>query len=119
MKKLKVFAATLLAVGAMATLASCSNISQSYADKINEEAKDGDKDYITYDEVNEKLGDEAIDITVFKTGVIIAVKGIKTKEDLQKKIEEESDVEGIVITFVAGNATAAVYKKITKDDLTI
>ena len=36
-----------------------------------------------------------------------------TTEEVEKKIDEEKDVEGLVITIVAGKATAAAYKKIS------
>ncbi len=116
MKKIKFMLLGILSLCALVIITACSGISQSYADKINSQAEK--KDYITYEEVMDKLGDEAIDITIAKSGVVVAVKGITSLEDLKKKIEEEDDkVEGIVITFALGNAIAAVYKKITEDDL--
>lgn len=120
MKKLKFLAAMLVAGAAVFTLASCSGISQGYADKINEEAQDDDGKYITYDEVMKKLGDEAVDRTLAvagsHSGIIYGVKGCKSWEDIQKKIDAGEDVEGLVITILANNATAAAYKKITGNE---
>lgn len=115
MKKIKMLAAALVAGVAALGLASCSAVSESYAEKINDAA--ADKEYITYDEVKDKLGDEAVDITIAKTGVIVAVKGCKSIDDIKAKIDEGKDVKGIVITVALGNATGAVFKTITADDL--
>ena len=80
-----------------------------------------DKKNYTYEEVMKKLGDEAINGTIevagYRVGVIIGVKGIKTKEDLQAKIDAGEDVEGIVVTIANGKATAARYGKINASDL--
>ena len=105
----------VLLVGCVATFASCGKISQGYADKINKAA--ADKEYYTYDEVMEDLGDNAVDITFLKSGVIVAVKGCETLDDIKDKIDDGKTVKGIVITVVAGKATSATYKEITKDDL--
>ena len=68
-----------------------------------------------------KLGVEAINGTIevagYRVGVIIGVKGIKTKEDLQAKIDAGEDVEGIVVTIANGKATTARYGKINASDL--
>lgn len=101
----------------MFMMASCSNVSKSYADKINKEAQDDDDEYYTLDKVRKDLGDERVEIIFAKSGVIISVKGCKTLEDLKTKIENDEDVEGLIVTFVAGNAMSASYRKITADDL--
>ena len=104
-------------------LVSCgSNISESYAKKINDAAK-GDKAY-TYEEVMADLGDEAIDVTVEvmllgRTGVIIAVKDVKSREDVEKLIDEGKDVKGIIITIAADKAISAKYGEINKDSFKI
>jgi hypothetical protein len=98
-------------------LASCSNVSESYAKKVNEAADKGE--HFTYAEVLEDLGDEAIDLLGNKyANIIIAVKGCKTVEELKAKFEEaEGDVEGIIITIAADKATKAEYRVIEEDDL--
>lgn len=120
MKKIFKALGAIIASGAVVvSLASCSNVTQDYADKIVEKANDS-KNY-TYEEVMKKLGDEAINGTVevagYRVGVIIGVKGIKTKEDLQAKIDAGEDVEGIVVTIANGKATTARYGKINASDL--
>ena len=113
-KVISAFLATVLLVGMIFTLASC-NISESYAEKINK-AAEADEHY-TYEVVLEDLGEDAIDITILKTGVVIAVKGCSTLDELEDKLDNGEKVEGIVVTMVAGKATAAAYKSITEDDL--
>ena len=103
MKKIfKALGAVIASGAVVVSLASCSNVTQDYADKIVEKAED--KKNYTYEEVMKKLGDEAI-------------KGIKTKEDLQAKIDAGDDVEGIVVTIANGKATTARYGKINASDL--
>lgn len=114
----KILSAVLVCVlifGCVLTLASCGKISESYAKKINK-AAEKDEHY-TYDEVMEDLGDNAVDITFLKSGVIVAVKGCESLDDIKDKIDDGKTVKGIVITVVAGKATSATYKEITKDDL--
>ena len=120
MKKIFKALGVVIASGAVvASLASCSNVTQDYADKIVEKAED--KKNYTYEEVMKKLGAEAINGTIevagYRVGVIIGVKGIKTKEDLQAKIDAGEDVEGIVVTIANGKATTARYGKINASDL--
>ena len=116
MKKIvSLLLALALIVGAMFTLASCGKISESYAKKINKAAEAGEN--YTYDQVMEDLGDNAVDITLLKTGVIVAVKGCETLDEIEDKIDDGKTVKGIVITVVAGKATSATYKEITEDDL--
>jgi PBP1b-binding outer membrane lipoprotein LpoB len=104
----------VLLVGCVATFASCGKISQGYADKINKAA--ADKEYYTYDEVMEDLGDSAIDVTALKTGFVIAVKGCENWDEIEDKLDDGKTVKGLYITFVAGNATAAEYREITEKD---
>lgn len=120
MKKIFKALGAIIASGAVVvSLASCSNVTQDYANKIVEKAND-EKNY-TYEEVMKKLGDEAINGTIevagYRVGVVIGVKGIKTKEDLQAKIDAGEDVEGIVVTIANGKATTARYGKINASDL--
>ena len=65
------------------------------------------------------LGDDAVVIGVKAVGVIVAVKGCTSLDDIKAKLDAGDEVEGIVISILAGKATGAKYKSITKDDLTI
>lgn len=96
-------------------LVACSNVSAKYADKINKAAKDGEA--ITLDQVRKDSGDDRVEIIILNSGVIISVKGCKKLEDLQTKLDNGEDVEGIVITVLASKATAAEYRKINVNDL--
>lgn len=96
------------------TLASCSKVSQSYADKINEAAKTEEK--ITYADAKDALGDECWDWTASGlTGFLYAVKGYKstmTAEELDKKFseaDENTKFEVIVITVAAEKCVSANY----------
>ncbi len=113
-KTVKIVSMILVVVLLGALLASCTNVSQAYADKINDAAEK--KEHITYDQVLEDLGENAIDVTFLKSGVIIAVDGCKTLEDLEDKLEAGETVKGIVVTVAAGKATAAIYKEISEED---
>lgn len=123
MKKIKYVLAALVACGAAFSLASCSKVTEKYADKVTEAFKEDAKDTkYTYKKVLKDLGKEAIDITidaplVGRSGVIVAVKGCKSKEDIEKKINDGKKVEGLVITIAGDIATAAVYKEIKSSDL--
>lgn len=99
------------------TLASCSKVSQKYADKINEAAEAGENYSLA--QVKEDLGDEAIEILVFNNGVIIAVKGCTSYDDLKAQIDEGKTVKGLIVSIAFGKATGAKYTEITKDDLKI
>ena len=113
-KQLLSIIAIILCLCTVFTLASC-NISESYAEKINKAAEAGE--HYTYEKVLEDLGEDAIDITVLKTGVVVAVKGCSSLDELEDKLDNGEKVEGIVVTVFAGNATGAKYKSITEDDL--
>lgn len=109
----KIVSLALVLVLALAMLVSCGNISESYANKINKAAEKGE--HYTYAQVKEDLGDEAVDVTFMGSGVIIAVKNCTSLEDLEKMIEEDKDIKGIVVTIAAGKATAAKYGEINED----
>lgn len=116
MKKLtKILALALLVVMCLTVLTACSNVSQTYADKINK-AAEKDK-HLTYTEVLEDLGDNAVDITFLKSGVIIAVQGCETIEDIQAKLDEGKTVKGIIVTMAGGKAVGAKYTEIKEEDL--
>ena len=119
---MKAFKRICLAVVACLTfvLASCG-ISQGYADKVNDAA--ADKNYIQYVDAKKALGGDCVDLTATvlgsTNGVLIAVKGCKTKEDLEKKLEDGKTIEGIIITVLNNNCMSAAYRKITAEDLGI
>ena len=116
MKKfIRIISLTLALVCICGMFAACGNISQSYADKVNKAAEKDE--HITYTEVLEDLGDEAIDITLLKSGVIIAVKGCSTIDEVKTKVEDGKTVKGIVVTVVGGKAISEEYREITNDDV--
>ena len=104
----------VLLLGSMLALASCGNISESYAEKVNKAAEAGE--HYTLEKVKEDLGDEAIDITVAGTGAVIAVKGCASLDELEDKLDNGEKLQGIVVTFVLGKATKAIYKEISEND---
>ena len=106
--------ACVLLTGCMLAFASCGKISESYADKINKAAKNDD--HFTYEEVTKALGDDVIDLTMLKTGVVIAVKGCDSWDEIEDKFDDGKTVKGLYVTFVAGKATSAEYREITADD---
>ena len=116
MKKIisTILVCTLL-LGCVFVLSACGNISESYAKKVNL-AAENDEHY-TYTQVLEDLGEDAIDITILKSGVIVAVKGCASVEDISAKIDAGEEVKGIVVTVLAGKAISASYKVITEEDL--
>ena len=110
---------SLALVGALTfVLASCG-VSQGYADKINDAA--AEKKYVQVEDAKKAIGGDLIDGTITiagsTNGVLFAVKGCKSMEDLKKKVEDGKDVEGIVIVVLNNNCMSAAYKKITKEDL--
>jgi len=111
---MKVLSLMLVIVMLMCSLASCGNISESYAKKINKAAEDGE--HYTYDQVVKDLGENAIEIAFMGTGVVIAVKDCKSIDDLNKMLESGKTVKGIVVTMLANKATSASYKEISEDD---
>jgi len=115
---IKVLALSLVMVMMLGLLVSCGNVSESYAKKINKAAEKDD--HYTYEEVMKDLGDEAIDFTYggddHASGVVVAIKGVESEEDLEEKLEKEETLKGIIITFLNGKATAAKYGEIDGDD---
>lgn len=114
-KSIRIIAIAMVAVMLCMALASCSNISESYADKINKAADE--KEHYTLKEVKEDLGDEAVELTLLDSGVVIAVKGCNSVDDIKDQLDEGKTVKGIIVTILAGKATAAKYTEITEDDL--
>lgn len=116
-KTVRLLAVAMALVLLCMALASCSNISESYAKKINKAADDNEP--YTLDQVKKDLGDEAVEITFLETGVVIAVKGCDSIEDIQEQLKDGKTVKGIIVTVALGKATAAKYTEITEDDLNI
>ncbi len=99
-------------------LASCSNVSKSYADKVNNAYKNGAS--LKYEDAKKDLGEECIDVTVAQNGVLIAVKGM-TAANYQEKLKNASadqKFEFITITVVIGNCTYAYYASGTAAEIT-
>ena len=111
----KILSLALLLALTLMMLVSCGNISESYAKKINNAAEKGE--HYTYEEVLEDLGDDAVDATFLKSGLIIAVKGCDSVEDIEEKLEDGKTLKGIVVTVAVGKATFAEYKEINEETL--
>lgn len=109
----------VLMLGVVLSLASCSKISESYADKINK-AAEKDEHY-TYSEVMEDLGKNAVDLTLNvlnnHNGAIVAAKGCESLEEINEKLEAGEEVKGIVVVILNNKATSAEYKVITEEDV--
>lgn len=108
----------LVCILMVGVLASCgSNVSESYAKKINDAATE--KKNLTYAEVIEDLGDEAIPMIAgtagYESGLIIAVKGVTNEDELKQLVDEGEEIEGLVVTILLGKATAAKYGKIDEN----
>lgn len=110
----KILLSLAVAFAFVITLASCSKVSQSYADKINEAAKTDEK--ITYEDAKSALGDELlIDIA----GQMIAVKGL-TKDNYKEKLEnadENTKFSVIMVNTLLGNCVSATYAEFTVKDV--
>lgn len=110
---MKVFKRFLLGLALSFTfifvLASCSKVSKSYADKINDSYKNGSA--LKYEDVKSELGDECIDVTSNKNGRLVAVKGINASNYLEKlqKASTDEKFDFISITVVNGDCTYALY----------
>ena len=67
------------------------------------------------------LGKNAIDLTFAvadnHSGLVVAVKGIDTLDELEEKLENGETIKGIVFSVVANKVTRANYKEIEADDL--
>ncbi len=114
---MKKFYAILVALVLVLSLTSCSKVSQKYADKVNKAAEAGE--CYTLTQVKEDLGDEAIEIIVpvINTGVVIAVKGCESYDEIKAKLDEGKETKGIIIVIAGGEAKSAEYRVITEEDL--
>lgn len=120
MKKIFKGLTIAFAMVGLLVLASCSKVSQSYADKINKAAEKGEN--ISLVDVRKALGDDALDVTMLGSGVIIAVKGhsLKSEEDWEKlgnEIGDDDEIEVIAVTILANKATSAKYYKGAAKDM--
>lgn len=119
MKLFKRCSLLVIALVLVLSLASCGKISQSYADKINDAAETGE--HYEYDKVMDDLGKEGVWIGVevlgSHNGVIVAVKGCDSYDEIKAKLDEGKTVKGIVVTILANKATVAKYTEITENDL--
>ena len=114
---MKKFYALLVALVLVLSLTSCSKVSQKYADKVNKAAEAGE--CYTLTQVKEDLGDEAIEIIVpvINTGVVIAVKGCESYDEIKAQLDEGKETKGIIIVIAGGEAKSADYRVITEEDL--
>ena len=110
----KILLSLAVAFAFVITLASCSKVSQSYADKINDAAEK--KEYITYETAKEDIADECFDVLNNKVfTVLVAVKGYKndmTFEQLDEKLDEldeNTKISCLIVIVLAGKCTSAVY----------
>ena len=108
----------MLLMASVFSLASCSAVSKTYANRINKAAENDE--HFTYDEVMSTLGDEAVDLTISAIGVhagaIIAVKGCTSWDEIEDLIDEGKTVKGIIITIGYNKATKAEYREISTSD---
>lgn len=92
-------------------LASCSGskVSKEYADKINSSYEAGTA--LTYEVVKEELGNECIDITTSKNGVLVAIKGVSNQEYKEKLngTDTNTKYDYIVITVVQEQCQHALF----------
>lgn len=82
-------------------------VSQSSADKINEAVKNGEP--MSVEEVEKLCGDPTFELLMAGTGTYIYVAGCDEWDDVEEKLKEEKPMKAIIVTFVAGKATLAVY----------
>lgn len=117
----KVLLGFALAFVLVFTLASCSKVSQSYADKINNAAEKNE--YVTVADAKDALGDECFEVNFILFGGLVAVKGYKndmTYAELEKKMseaDENTKFEAIVIVYVGSNCRGALYVSGTAAEL--
>ena len=115
----KILALIMVCILTVAVLTSCSNVSASYAEKVNKAASE--KQHFTYADVVEDLGDEAIPMVVgtagYESGLIIAVKGVTTEEELEALVDSGEKIEGLIVVVTIGKATSAKYGAIDEDDI--
>ena len=109
MKVLRNLLGILLCCSILFMLASCSNISQSYSDKVNDAYQSGTP--LLYKDVKEEFGKECIDCTLAETGTLVCVKGLSNDNDLDTlaKASDDTKYDILVITVVQGKCTYAHF----------
>ena len=90
-------------------LASCSKVSKSYADEINQRFQN--KNCITLQEAKDYLGEECIDLTTNGMGIIVAIKGLTNQNYLEEiaKAKDDAKFDFIAITVVQNQCQSANY----------
>ena len=82
----KVFASLSIAFLGLIVLASCSSVTHSYSQKINDAAYN--KEYVTVEDARKELGDECIDFTskviLDGYGALVGIKGLNKDNYLDK-----------------------------------
>lgn len=89
-------------------LTSCGSVSESYANKVNEAAKE---EAFTKEQVYKDLGDPGFEAVVGGTGYATWYKGYKTFEEAMEAFDNGKTVKTIRVVFVLGKATAASYSE--------
>lgn len=105
----------------LVALASCSNVSKSYCNKINEAAYNSEN--ITAEEAKSALGDECLDLTSSQilagNGALIGIKGL-TKDDYSDKIKNadpHDKFEVIMIAVANDKCVSATYQTMSLSEL--
>ena len=111
---MKKFFKAMLAVLTVVVLASCSKVTDSYAEKIRVAEAKGEN--MTYAEVIDDLGLPHEEWNLVLVKYSKWYKGYETKEEAQAALEEGKTVAYIVITFNSDNlAIDAEYTEETKE----
>lgn len=98
-------------------ISSLTNVSQTYADKVNA-AYNNNAPY-SYAKICVDLSNE-IDCTSStgsRRGTIVAANGYSSLYDIETDIRAGKDIKGIVITVSSGSAIKAEYRELTYADL--
>ncbi len=113
-KKLLTIVASLTLIFAL-LLTGCG-VSQDMADKINKKVEDGE---YTYSQLLKDYKDPTIDLTatVFDStsGTVIYVKGCKTAEDVEAKLDEGKELDAVYVVIFNNKVTGATYEKYSPD----
>ena len=114
---MKKFFKAMLAVLTVIVLASCSKVTEGYAEKINVAAVK--EEHYTYSQVVEDLGMPHVDLTIdflgSRNGWAAWYKGYETAEEAEAALEAGKTVASITITVSDNKVTKAEYKEETKE----
>jgi ABC-type metal ion transport system substrate-binding protein len=111
---MKKFFKAILAVLTVVVLASCSKVTDSYAEKVRVAEAKGEN--MTYAEVIDDLGLPQEEWNLLLVKYSKWYKGYETTEEAQAALEEGKTVAYIVITFNSDNlAIDAEYTEETKE----